>query len=241
MHLFYDLSKTPEVFPKAAHLSFCHQKPLRTRKSIATYQSLSLAAPFWSRTSMIIVLLLLRESDRVLRGVLVVDGVILVLPQCLSLLENSLAPFLNLLELDTSSNPRELSQVQLEFMFLLILYHLQNQLNLVNVVNKLALQSHSVLVLLLDSLDLVTSHASIDSSQQAVDKVVHSCTLAAILLSLCNAINRCNISNQGFRHVVNQCHLRAAMNINSRSECGRSKHSNEEHAVHVVRDGFAAV
>ena len=70
---------------------------------------------------------------------------LLVLQQCLPFLENCRGLFLDLRQLDASSRPAKLRQVQIIRPF--VLHHLQKQFHLIDVVNKLGFQCLILLVL----------------------------------------------------------------------------------------------
>src|SRR4051794_16668705 len=117
-----------------------------------------------------------------------------------------------------------------------ILNHLENQLDLINIVNILTFESLRILVLLLDCLNFFASKTPINPTKQALCKVIHGGGFSARLLFLRDAINGGNVSNQSLRHIVNQSHLCAMWDVDTGSKGWRCKHSDQRHSVHVVRD-----
>lgn len=164
-----------------------------------------------------------------------------VTPKLLPLFENILSPCLHLGQRDFSRDPGEFAQVQLSLSSLLILDHLQEQLNLVNVVHKVALERLGVLVLLPDCADLLARCSTYYIAQQILGQEVHGLGFAAALFEFGDAVDRGDVADEEFSHVVNQAHLGASREIELGSERGRGEHGDQGHAVHVIGDRLSSV
>lgn len=159
-------------------------------------------------------------------------------PTLRALCKNLLSPYLDLRQLHLAGDPRKLRQVDL--VNALVLHHLEEQLHLVNIVHKLRFERDIILILLEHALDLVgRQRAAGDRAQQCLGDIVHNFGLATRLLGLGHIVDRGDIADEGFGHVVHQSHLGAVRDVEFGCQLGRGKHRHDRHAVHVVGDGFA--
>ena len=155
------------------------------------------------------------------------------------LLHDVCSPSLKLWQLNTGGDTLELAEIDRVRAF--VLHHLQEQLDLVDVVHELGLKGLVLLVFLEHALDLLTREcASGDIAQQCPGNIVHNSGFAAGFLRLGNmGIDRGNVANQRLGHIVNESHLGAVRDIQLRSQPRRGKHRHDRHAVHMVRNRLA--
>jgi hypothetical protein len=161
--------------------------------------------------SIIIILVLLLLDGLCLVGFLRLHP--FALPQLRSLVENLLRPFLHLRQYHLLGHPGELGQVEGGGIVTFIFHHLQDQLHLVNVVNEVAFWRLAIFVLLPHLPYARAVLPSVYSPQQALANVVHCFCFSPALLNFRNVVYWCQVTNQGFRHVVNQGHLRTMWDV----------------------------
>lgn len=123
----------------------------------------------------------------------------------------------------------------------LVLDHLQQQLHLVNIVDKLSLEGDIFLVFLEDALDLLGRQCtSRNLAQQGSRDVFHDGGLATSLLGLGDMhIDGGDISHQGLGHIVDEGHLGAVRDVQFGCQFWRGKHRHDRHAIHMVGNRLA--
>jgi hypothetical protein len=125
--------------------------------------------------------------------------------------------------------------------FPLVLHHLQDQLDLVDVVNEVAFQCHAILVLLPYLPQFLTVETSIELAKQVCADVVHSLGFPPVFLRFGYVVHGRNVAHKSLSHIMDERHLCASQDIELRGDRLGGHHGEDTHAVHVVGDGFSIV
>ena len=150
-------------------------------------------------------------------------------------LNDLLSPFFHRFQLNFSHDVGELGEINTTRT--LILNHLQQQLQLVDIMHEYGLVSRVRLVFLKDFLDfLARNDASGDLGEEGSGKVIHNGGLATSLLGLSDGVDWSDIADKRLSHVMDQGHLYAARDVDLLCHGRRGHHRHDRHAVHMVRD-----
>lgn len=130
-----------------------------------------------------------------------------------SLLNDLSSPRLDLRQTNARSNMSELREVNL--VRALILNHLQEQLHLVDVVDKVGLEGLVLLIFLENALNILAGQCTPRYlAEESGGDVFHNGGLTTSLLGLGDVVvDRGDISDERLSHIVDQGHLGAAWNV----------------------------